>query len=161
MLLVLDDQETMIPVADQPGLPWGRLADNNGAAIRQVVNETPTLLIEREIALKLEGQVRPIQANDMRDMRSFTSVLPYADIVVAEKQFTGHHDGAVLEGWRQAELWRHLAAGQGGGERKDGGEGRLRRRLAEREHPARRPVPIWRGLGDLITASQAGRVSQS
>lgn len=87
VLLVLEDQSTMIAVADQLGLPWHGLADNNGGAIRRLINETPTFLIEREIALKLEGQARPIHPNDTRDMRNFTTVLPYADIVVAEKQF--------------------------------------------------------------------------
>ncbi len=52
------------------------------------MRETPTLLIEREIALKLEAQARPIHVNDMRDLRNFATVLPYADIIVAEKQFT-------------------------------------------------------------------------
>ena len=56
--------------------------------MRRVVNETPTLLIEREMVLKLEQQARPLHVNDMRDMRNFTTILPYADVVVAEKQFT-------------------------------------------------------------------------
>lgn len=88
VLLVMEDQEIMIAVADRLGLPWRCLEDDNGATMRRVVNETATFLIEREIALKLEAQPRPIQANDTRDMRSFSTVLPYADIVVAEKQFT-------------------------------------------------------------------------
>jgi hypothetical protein len=88
VLLVLDDQDTMIAVADQLGLPWHCLKDNKGATMRQLINETPTFLIEREIALKLEAQARPIHINDMRDMRNFATVLPYADVVVAEKQFT-------------------------------------------------------------------------
>jgi hypothetical protein len=88
VLLVLGDQEIMIAIAEKLGLPWRCFAENNGATMRKVISETPTFLIEREMALKLEGQNRAIHVNDMRDMRNFTAVLPYADIVVAEKQFS-------------------------------------------------------------------------
>lgn len=88
VLLVLDQQEILIAAANRVGLPWERLKENNGSAIRTLVRETPGLLIEREIALKLEAQARPIHLNDMRDLRNFATVLPYADIVVAENQFT-------------------------------------------------------------------------
>jgi hypothetical protein len=88
VLLVVEQQEILIAAADRVGLPWERLKENNGSAIRTLVRETPTLLIEREIALKLEAQARPIHVNDMRDLRNFATLLPYADIIVAENQFT-------------------------------------------------------------------------
>ena len=97
MLLAHGDQEILIAVADQLALPWRCFEDNKGATIRYVINETPAFLIEREIGLKLENQARPIHVNDMRDMRNFTTVLPYADVVVAEKQFTNLARQAALE----------------------------------------------------------------
>ncbi len=87
VLLALGDQEFMIDAAVKLGLPWRCFMDNNGATMRRVVRETPTLLIEREISLKLEGQRGDIKINDALDMQNFTTVLPYADIVVAENGF--------------------------------------------------------------------------
>jgi hypothetical protein len=87
VLLFCGDQDALIAAASALGLPWRCFEDNNGATARKVVNETPTLLIEREISLKLEAERRAIKINDFCDMRNFTTVLPYADVVVAEKQF--------------------------------------------------------------------------
>lgn len=55
--------------------------------MRRVVAETPILAAGREMVLKLEGQRRANHVNDFCDMQNFTTVLPYADVVVAEKQF--------------------------------------------------------------------------
>lgn len=87
VLLALGDQEFMIDTAIGLGLSWRCFMDNSGATLRRVIRETPTLLIEREMSLKLEGQRGDIQLNDARDMQNFTTVLPYADIVVAENKF--------------------------------------------------------------------------
>jgi hypothetical protein len=55
---------------------------------RKIMNDTPTYFIEREITLRLDAQRdRPIHENDFRDMQTFCTVVAYADIVVAEKQF--------------------------------------------------------------------------
>jgi hypothetical protein len=97
VLLVLDDQQEMIAVADQLGLPWRCFEDNNGAAMRRVARETPAFIIEREIGLKLEALARPIHVNDMRDMRNFVTAVPYADVILAEKFFTTLARQAGLE----------------------------------------------------------------
>ena len=56
---------------------------------RRIVTDAPTFNIEREIALRLEAQQnRFIEENDLRDMQSFCAVVAYADIVVAENQFS-------------------------------------------------------------------------
>jgi hypothetical protein len=87
VLLFDGDQDTLISAADALDLPWRCFADNKGATMRRVVAEAPTLAAEREMVLKLEGQRRAIHVNDFCDMQNFTTVLPYADVVVAEKQF--------------------------------------------------------------------------
>ncbi|MBB4261403.1 hypothetical protein GGD64_005453 [Bradyrhizobium sp. CIR3A] len=53
-----------------------------------IINECPTYFIEREIGIRIEQQVRPIEENDFRDMQSFCAVVAYADIVVAENMFS-------------------------------------------------------------------------
>ena len=84
----MGEQDVMIATATRLGLPWNCFMDKGGATMRAVVRETPAFLIEREISLKLEAENRPTHLNDMRDMRTFATVLPYSDIVVAEKPFT-------------------------------------------------------------------------
>jgi hypothetical protein len=102
VLLVLDDQDTMIAVADKLGLPWRCFEDQNGATMRRIIKETPTFIIEREIVLKLEALNRPSHVNDLRDMQNFTTVLPYADLMVTEKAFSNLA--------RQAGLATHFGA---------------------------------------------------
>jgi hypothetical protein len=87
VLLAYGDQKIMIDVADKLRLHWRCFEDRKGATMKRVINEAPAFLIEREIGLKLEQQRRAIAVNDMRDMKNFTTVLPYADFVIAEKQF--------------------------------------------------------------------------
>lgn len=87
VLLFSGDQGALIAASDALGLPWRCFEDNKGATARRVISETSTLFIERELTLKLEGQNRTVQINDFCDMRNFTTVLPYADLVIAEKQF--------------------------------------------------------------------------
>lgn len=55
---------------------------------QRIVTDAPTYNIERAIVLRLEAQNRAIQENDFRDMQSFCAVVAYADIVVAENQFS-------------------------------------------------------------------------
>lgn len=54
---------------------------------RSIVADVPILNIERELTVRLEDQSRKINENDVRDMGSFTTALPFAELVVAEKQF--------------------------------------------------------------------------
>ncbi|WP_333586318.1 hypothetical protein [Phenylobacterium sp.] len=87
-VMAYNEQDVIIPIAERLGLPWTCLGDKDGATLRAVIRDTPAFYIEREITLRLEAQSRAVTLNDMRDMRTFCSVLPYADIVVAEQQFT-------------------------------------------------------------------------
>lgn len=87
-IMAINQQDVIISIAEHLGLPWTCLGDKGGATLRAVIRDTPAFYIEREITLRLEAQERAITLNDMRDMRTFCTVLPYADIVVAEQQFT-------------------------------------------------------------------------
>ena len=69
-----------------------------GKHARKIMNGTPTYVIEREITLRLEAQRnRPIHENDFRDMQTFCAVVAYADIVIAENQFTSLAHQAGLD----------------------------------------------------------------
>jgi len=97
VLMAIEQQDVIIAIAERLGLPWTCLGDKGGAILREIIRETPAFFIEREISLKLEAQGRPIANNDMQDMRSFCTVLPYADLVIAENQFTNLAKQAGLD----------------------------------------------------------------
>jgi hypothetical protein len=86
-LMMIDDIERIIRVANELGVPWKEVSDIGPPNARRIMNEVPTYYIEREIALRLEAQSRPIHENDFRDMQSFCAVIPYVDMVIGENQF--------------------------------------------------------------------------
>jgi hypothetical protein len=89
VLLTFGEQELILTLAGKARIPDmhpDKILHNDA---RKVMNETPTYFIEREIALKLEAQDgRPIEENDFRDMQTFCAVVRYADVVVAENNFS-------------------------------------------------------------------------
>jgi hypothetical protein len=64
---------------------------------RRIIEDVPTFHVEREIALRLEAQARPIEVNDFRDMQSFCAIIPYADDVIGENQFVNLARQAKLD----------------------------------------------------------------
>lgn len=86
-ITAIENQDLIIAIACQLGLPPTCLGDKGGNTLRTVIRDTPAFHVEREIALRLEAQKRSIELADMCDMRTFCTVLPYANIVIAEAQF--------------------------------------------------------------------------
>lgn len=56
-------------------------------AIVSFIRNVPTLNVEAELAARLEAQTGPLEPNDIRDMLSFYTAVPYANQLVAEKGF--------------------------------------------------------------------------
>ena len=86
-LLMIDEIDLILKFANRAGFPWKTVSDIGDKVARRIIEDVPTYHVEREIALRLEAQARPIEENDFRDMQSFCAVVPYADEVIAEKQF--------------------------------------------------------------------------
>lgn len=86
-LLMINEIELILAIAQRSGAPWNNVSEIGSANARRIINEVPTYYVEREIALRIETQSRPIQENDFRDMQTFCTVLAYADHVIAENQF--------------------------------------------------------------------------
>jgi len=85
--LIVDELDFILASGRQLGLSWRSISDVGSSLTRRITTDVPILMIECELAVRLEDQSRNINENDLRDMGSFTLVLPFADIVVAEKQF--------------------------------------------------------------------------
>ncbi len=86
--LMVDELDLILGFVRSAGLPEQNETEILRKACRKIINDTPTFFIEREIALRLEAQTRPIEENDLRDMQTFCAVVAYADIVVAENLFS-------------------------------------------------------------------------
>lgn len=103
--LLIDEIEVILRIARSLDAPWTSVTDIGAANTRRLIRETPIYHVEREIVLRLEAQDRSLDENDFRDMASFCAVIPYADCIVAEKQFVnlarqaglGKHYNTMLE----------------------------------------------------------------
>lgn len=85
--LVHAEQDLLITLANRAGYAWKTIGEMGRSLVRRLPEEVPIYYIEREIALRLEAQSRPIEENDFRDMQSFCAIIPYADEVIGENQF--------------------------------------------------------------------------
>lgn len=95
--LVLDEIEFILATGRRLGLEWRSVRDIGSSLLRSLTVEVPILHIEKELAVRIEDQAGPISENDLRDMSAFTTVLPFANLLVAEKPFVNLA--------RQARLW--------------------------------------------------------
>jgi len=86
-LLMIDEIDLILKFANRAGFSWKTVSDIGDKVARRIIEDVPAYYVEREIALRLEAQARSIEENDFRDMQSFCAVVPYADEVIAEKQF--------------------------------------------------------------------------
>jgi len=85
--LMIDELDFILETGRGLGLGWIELGDIGSSLARSIIADVPILATERELAIRLEDQVRPITENDLRDMSAFVKVLPLADIVIGEKAF--------------------------------------------------------------------------
>lgn len=85
--MVIDELDFIFATARSLGLGWSTVGDIGSSLMRSMVVDVPVLDIERELVIRLEDQARDLNENDLRDMMSFITVIPFADVVVAEKQF--------------------------------------------------------------------------
>jgi hypothetical protein len=96
-LLMINEIDLIIELAIRAGASWKTVSDIGSAVARRLIEDVPTYYVEREIALRLEAQSRPIEENDFRDMQSFCAVVPYADAIVAENMFVSLARQAKLD----------------------------------------------------------------
>lgn len=95
--LIIDELDFIFATGQGLGLGWSTVSDIGSSLVRSIAVDIPILNVERELAVRLEDQGRAISENDLRDMMSFITVLPLADIVVAEKQFVNLSRQARLD----------------------------------------------------------------
>lgn len=97
MILLDNEIELIIGFAKKAGIPWITVTDIGSSNARRIMSDVPTYYVEREIALKLEAETRPIDENDFRDMQSFCAIIPYADQIITENHFASLAQQAGLD----------------------------------------------------------------
>lgn len=85
--LMIDELDFILATGRKLGLGWNGVRDIGASLVRSIPVDVPILATERELAVRLEDQAKPIAENDLRDMSAFATVLPLADIVIGEKTF--------------------------------------------------------------------------
>lgn len=85
--LLLDESEFVFTIAKRLKLAWTSVSDIGASLAKSLVADVPPMNVERELVVRLEDQNRALNENDLRDMDAFTTALPLADVLVAEKPF--------------------------------------------------------------------------
>lgn len=76
--------------------------------MRALLEDVPTMNVEIEMAARLESKTGTLSANDVLDMQSFYTAIPYSDRVVAEKAAISHAKQARLDSKYGVVLSRSL-----------------------------------------------------
>lgn len=94
--LFIDHEELFIRIADHLGYSYERLKLIGASAVKALVADVPTLNVEAEMSARLEAESCALTTNDVLDMQSFYTAIPYSSRVIAEK--------ASISRARQAKL---------------------------------------------------------
>ncbi len=86
--MFMDNQDHFWNAVGELGIPDEKFRQSDDSLKRDLVRSVPCLDIERELTLKIEAENVELTENDVRDLQFFTTTIPYADIIVAEKAFT-------------------------------------------------------------------------
>lgn len=95
--LFLDHQGYVAHVLESIGHTVDEMKAKGPEAIVNFLRNVPTLNVEAEIAARLEAQPGALEENDVRDMLSFYTALPYAARIVGEKCFVALATQAKLD----------------------------------------------------------------
>lgn len=94
--LFMEHQDRFLRILNTLGFSFEQLKALGEPAVRSLVEDVPTLDVEARMAARLESKTGDIDPNDVFDMQSFYTAIPYSSRVVAEK-------GAISRAW-QAKL---------------------------------------------------------
>jgi len=84
------------------------LALGGDQAMRSLLEDVPTMNVEVEMAVRLESKTGALSTNDVLDMQSFYTAIPYSDRVVAEKAAISYAKQAKLDSKYSVALSRSL-----------------------------------------------------
>ncbi|MCB2084101.1 MAG: hypothetical protein KDD90_08630 [Sphingomonadaceae bacterium] len=83
----MDELDRILAVSRKVGLNWTGVTDIGKKRTKQIMRDVPAYDVEIALASAIENLQRPITPNDIRDMQSYVSAIPYSDVLVGEKLF--------------------------------------------------------------------------
>lgn len=90
------------------GYSFDDLSALGDSSMRALLEDVPTMNVEVEMATRLEAKTGALSANDVLDMQSFYTAIPYSDRVIAEKAAISHAQQAKLDSKYGVVLSRSL-----------------------------------------------------
>ena len=108
--LFFDHQDDMIKVLNGLGYTLEQLRALGDQAVVTLVEDVPTLNVEAEMAARLEAETGNICPNDVFDMQSFYTAIPYSTYIVAEKASVSRARQAKLDVRYQVSLSQSLTS---------------------------------------------------
>jgi hypothetical protein len=107
--LVANELDVILGFLKKAGLPTKDEREVMEKCAQKLITDAPSYDVEVEITLKIEAQPRPVTENDFRDMQTFCTVIPYADIVIGENNFINMARQAGLGKKYETDLLTDLA----------------------------------------------------
>lgn len=106
--LFVDYQDTFIRILNDLGYSFEHLKELGERAVRALIEEVPTLDVEAEMSARLESKTGALSPNDVFDIQSFYTAIPYSSRVVAEKASIARAQQARLDVKYSVHLSRSL-----------------------------------------------------
>jgi hypothetical protein len=106
--LWVDHLELLNETLTSLGYSFEQLRALGDGAVRGLLDAVPTMAVEAEMVSRLESKTGPVSSNDVFDIQSFSSVVPYVDRVVAEKASISRALQAKLDQKYGVKLSRNL-----------------------------------------------------
>ena len=94
--LIVDHIDLLVRTARELGIAIGSWSDLGEERILALPGGVPTFDVELALAIRKEAEGGTVSENDLRDVAAFYTVLPNADIMVAEKPFINRARQAKL-----------------------------------------------------------------
>lgn len=106
--LFMDQQDNIIRILSGLGYTLGQLKSLGAHVVIALVEDVPTLNVEAEMAARLEAKTGSIEPNDVFDIQSFCTAIPYSSRVIAEKASVSRAKQAKLDRRYQVSLSQSL-----------------------------------------------------
>jgi hypothetical protein len=106
--LFMDHQDSVIQELINLGRTVQEMEDLGPDAFMKFIGDIPTLNVELKLAICREAQAGLLKANDLGDAQNFYTSIPYANIIVAEKNFVNLAKQAKLDKQYGVELHTNL-----------------------------------------------------
>ena len=106
--LFLEHQDTFLRILAGIDRTFEQFKSLGERGVRALIEEVPTLNVEAAMIVRLESETGPLNVNDLFDVQSFYTAIPYSCQVIAEKASISRARQAKLDVLYNVRLSRSL-----------------------------------------------------